>query len=116
MDLAGHIIREIDSYWADEVNILGYWEDGPATVCVVYRRTIDPAVALGRRLALNSTAADGTIEGFVRDVAINMAEPIGRATCRPDQHGVVWVGVPIDCQIPEPPSEVLQSLRNDESS
>jgi len=47
MDLAEHIIREIDRSWADEVNILGYWEDGPATVCVVYCRTIDPAVVLG---------------------------------------------------------------------
>ncbi len=116
MDLAGYIIREIDRYWADEVNILGYWEDGPATVYVVYRRTIDPAVALGRRLAFNSTAADGTIEGFARDMAINMAEPIGRATSRPDQHGVVWVGVPMDRRIPEPPNEVLQSLKNDESN
>ncbi|UKA73057.1 hypothetical protein [Arthrobacter sp. FW306-06-A] len=114
MDLAEHIIREIDRSWADEVNILGYWEDGPATVCVVYCRTIDPAVVLGRRLVFNSTAADGTIEGFARDVAINMAEPIGRATSRPDQHGVVWVGVPKDRRIPEPPSEVLQILRNNE--
>ncbi|UKA77329.1 hypothetical protein [Arthrobacter sp. FW306-07-I] len=114
MDLAEHIIREIDRSWADEVNILGYWEDGPATVCVVYCRTIDPAVVLGRRLVFNSTAADGTIEGFARDVAINMAEPIGRATSRPDQHGVVWVGVSKDRRIPEPPSEVLQILRNNE--
>ena len=114
MDLAGHIVREIDRYWANEVNILGYWEDGPATVCVVYRRTNDPTVVLGRRLAYNSKAADGTIEGFARDVAINMAEPIGRATSRLGQHGVVWVGVPTDRRIPEPPSEVLQILRNDE--
>lgn len=34
MDLAEHIVREINRYWADEVNILGHWEDGPATVCV----------------------------------------------------------------------------------
>jgi hypothetical protein len=116
MDLAGHILREIDRYWADEVNILGYWEDGSATVCVVYRRTVDPTVVLGRRLAFNSKAADGTIEGFARDVAINMAEPIGRAPSRPDQHGVVWVGVPMDRWIPEPPNEILQILRNDEPS
>ncbi|MHC6232017.1 hypothetical protein ACX5I6_21010 [Arthrobacter sp. MMS24-T111] len=116
MDLAGHIVREIDRYWADEVNILGYWQDGPATVWVVYRRTIDPTVVLGRRLAFHSEAADGTVEGFARDVAINMAEPIGRAASRPDQHGVVWVGVPKDRRIPEPPSEVLQILRNNESS
>ncbi|UEL30054.1 hypothetical protein [Pseudarthrobacter sp. L1SW] len=116
MDLAGHIVREIDRYWADELNILGYWEDGPATVCVVYRRTIDPAVVLGRRLTFGSRAADGTIEGFARDVAINMAEPIGRATSRPDQHGIVWVGVPTDRRIPEPPDELLQILRNSEPS
>lgn len=116
MDLAGQIIREIDRYWADEVDILGYWEDEPATVCVVYRRTIDPTVVLGRLLAFNSKAADGTIEGFARDVAINMAEPIGRATSRPGQHGIVWVGVPMDRRIPAPPNEILQFLRNDESS
>lgn len=113
MDLSGHIVRAVDRSWADEVNILDLWEVGPATVCVIYRRTIDPAVVLGRWLAFHSKAADGTIEGFARDAAINMAEPIGRAISRQDQHGVVWVGVPMDRPTPEPPREVLQMLASE---
>lgn len=110
MNLAQYIIDAVGRYWAAEVRILGIWEDGPSTVCLVYSRTIDPMITLGCRLEFHAKAADGTIEGFARDVAINLAEPIGTAMSRQDQHGVVWVAVPEDCPTAEPPANVLERL------
>ena len=110
MNLADYIVDAVNRYWAEEVQVLGMWEDGQAAACVVYRRTIDPSVVLGCRLEFNADAADGTIEGFARDVAINLAEPIGTAKSRQDQHGIVWVAVPDDRRTPEPPAEVVRIL------
>jgi hypothetical protein len=110
MNLVGYIVNAINHFWAEDVQVLGIWEDGPAAACVVYRRTIDPSVVLGCRLEFQTNAADGTIEGFARDVAINLAEPTGTAKSRQDQHGIVWVAVPDDRRTPEPPSEVVRVL------
>jgi hypothetical protein len=110
MSLSRHIIDAVDRYWAEEVHILGIWEDGPAAICVVYRRTIDPMMTLGCKLEFQADSADGTVEGFARDVAVNLAEPIGTAKSRQDQHGIVWVAVPEDRPTPKPPAEVVQML------
>jgi hypothetical protein len=112
MDLARYIIDAVDRYWAEDVHVLGAWQDGPAAACVVYRRTIDPMMTLGRRLEFHADSADGTIEGFARDVAVNLAEPIGTqiTRTRQDQHGIVWVAVPEDRSTPKPPVKVLQKL------
>lgn len=110
MDLVDYIVDAVNRYRAEDVRVLGIWEDGPAAAYVVYRRTIDPSVVLGCRLEFNADAADGTIEGFALDVAINLAEPIGTAKSRKDQHGIVWVAVPDDRRTPQPPSEVLRVL------
>ncbi|MGV8966812.1 MAG: hypothetical protein ACOH2F_11085 [Cellulomonas sp.] len=92
------------------MQILGAWQDGRAAACVVYRRTIDPMKTLGRRLEFPAQAADGTVEGFARDVAINLAEPIGIARSGQDQHGIVWVAVRDDRPTPELPVEVVRML------
>lgn len=112
MDLARQIIDAVDRYWAADVQILGAWPDGPAAACVVYRRTIDPMMTLGRRLEFHAQAADGTIEGFARDVAINLAEPIGAANTRssPDHYGIVWVAIPENRSTPNPPTAVIDQL------
>ncbi|MCU1516789.1 MAG: hypothetical protein JWQ75_1510 [Pseudarthrobacter sp.] len=110
MNLTQHIIESVDRYWADDVQILGAWQDGPATACVVSRRTIDPTMTLGCRPEFNAEAADGTIEGFARDVAVNLVEPIGTARSRQDRHGIVWVAIPEDRPLPKPPVEVLRML------
>jgi hypothetical protein len=98
------MMEAVDRYWAEEVQILGAWQDGPAAACVVYRRTIDPMMALGCRPEFHADSADGTIEGFARDMAVNLAEPIGTqiTRTRQDQHGIVWVAVPEDCPTPKP--------------
>lgn len=92
MDLTRHIIDAVDRYWGEDVQILGAWNDGPAAACVVYLRTIDPMMTLGCRLEFHAEAADGTVEGFARDVAVNLAEPIGTlmARSRKDRYGIVW--------------------------
>ncbi len=110
MNLVRHVVDSVSRYWADEVQILGIWEDGPATVCVVYRRTVDPKVSLGWRLEFTADSADGTVEGFARDVAVNLAEPIGTARSRQDQHGIVWVAAAEGHPTPEPPADVLQRV------
>jgi len=112
MDLSRHITIAVDLYWADEVDILGSWPDGPAAACVVYRRTIDPTLILGQRFEFHTNAADGTVEGYARDIAINLAEPIGTAarSSRPDRHGIVWVAVHDQQPTPQPPTEVVQQL------
>lgn len=112
MNIVRHIIDAVDRYWAEEVQILGAWEDGPATACVVYRRTIDPTMTLGCRLHFHAEAADGTIEGFARDVAVNLAEPIGSQMyrVRKDVHGIVWVAIPEDRPTPRPPVQVIRML------
>ncbi|MCO4239720.1 hypothetical protein [Pseudarthrobacter raffinosi] len=110
MNLVHYIVDSVNRYWAEEVQILGIWQDGPAAACVVYRRTIDPMVVLGSRLEFHRNAADGTIEGFARDVAVNLAEPIGTAKSRQDQHGIVWVAVPDDRRTPVPPAAVVRVL------
>lgn len=112
VDLAGQIIGAVDRYWAEEVQILGIWEDAPASACLVYRRTVDPMKTLGSRFEFGANSADGTIEGFARDIAINLAEPIGRAAGRRDQHGIFWAGIPADRPIPGLPGEVVQKLGN----
>lgn len=114
MDLAQAIIAAVNRYWAQEVQILGSWEDAPAAVCVVYRRTIDPNVTLGRRLEFHENPADGTgsVEGFAREAAINLAEPIGiqASRTRQDQHGIVWVAIPENTSTPKPPVEILRNV------
>ncbi|KQW05334.1 hypothetical protein ASC66_09905 [Leifsonia sp. Root4] len=112
MSLARHIQDTVNRYWAEDVRVLGTWEEGPATACVVYRRTIDPTVTLGRELRFHVGDADGTIEGYARDVALNLAEPIGALSSgmRKDEHGIVWVAFPEEHPTPQPPVEVIQIL------
>jgi hypothetical protein len=110
VNLSRYIVDAAKLYWAGEVRIIGIWEDGPDKGWVVYRRTIDPTRILGRRLEFHETAADGTIEGFARDVAINLVEPVGTARRSQDRHGIVWVGVPVDCPTPELSEEILRAL------
>ncbi|BCW11504.1 hypothetical protein NtRootA4_25680 [Arthrobacter sp. NtRootA4] len=111
MHLIQHIIDAVDRYWTVDVEIIGIWKDGPAA-CVVHRRTIDPTTILGHRFEFTPASADGTIEGYARDIAINLAEPIGTlaATARQDEHGIVWVVIPKDRATPEPPAEILEKL------
>lgn len=113
MDLTAHILDAVDRYWADDVKILGAWPDGPTGAFVVYRRTIDPTLTLGHWFGFDARAADGTIEGFARDIAINLAEPIGAAAgnSRLDDHGIFWVAHRKDTPTPQPPAEVLERLR-----
>ncbi|TDL34047.1 hypothetical protein [Arthrobacter nitrophenolicus] len=110
MNLSRYILDAVELTGAGEVHIIGLWEDRPDAGWIVYRRTIDPTRILGRRLEFHKTAADGTIEGFARDVAINLVEPIGTARRTQDRHGIVWVGVPVDCPTPELPEEILRAL------
>ncbi len=107
-----YIIDAVDRYWAEDVQILGAWQDWSDAVCVVYRRTVDPMMTLGCRLEFHTNSADGTIEGFARDVAVNLAEPIGTqiARSRRDQHGIVWVAVPEGRHTSESPIKVLQKI------
>jgi hypothetical protein len=67
-------------------------------------------MTLGCRLEFHANSADGTIEGFARDVAATLAEPIGTARHRQDQHGIVWVAVSEDRPTPKPPVEVVRML------
>lgn len=110
MDLIRQIMKAVDRYWAEEVNILGAWEDESAAACVIYCRTIDPEMILGGRFEFSFAAADGTVEGFARDIAVNLSEPIGTAARRQDQHEIVWLGIPKDRPTPQPPDEILEGL------
>lgn len=111
MDLIRHITAAVERYWADEVQILGIWHDGPASAGIVYRRTVDPAVTLGQRFEFHSDAADGTVEGFARDIAIDLAEPIGTARhSSPDRHGITWVAISDLQQTPQPPNEIVRQV------
>lgn len=113
MDLSRSIAAAVGRYWVDEVRILGAWSDGPAVAYVVYRRTIDPTVTLGQRFEYHAGAADGTVEGYARDIAINLAEPIGAATrpSQPDRFGIIWVAVGDELSTPRPPADVADLLR-----
>lgn len=112
MGLARQIVDAVDRYWAEDVQVLGAWEDGPTAACVVYRRTSDRTVTLGRELHFQAGHADGSIEGYARDVALNLAEPIGALSSgmRKDAHGIVWVAFPADRPTPQPPVEVIRLL------
>lgn len=44
VNLARYIIDAVDRYWAEDVQILGAWQDGPAEVCVVPPNLDDPWV------------------------------------------------------------------------
>ncbi len=111
MHLVQHIVDAGDRYWTVDVEIIGIWEDGSAAR-VVHRRTMDPITILGHRFEFTPTSADGTIEGYARDIAITLAEPLGTlaATTRQDEHGIVWVVSPADRPTPELPTEVLERL------
>lgn len=112
MSLLGLVRHAVDSYWADDVQILGAWEDERAAICLVYRRTIDPSFTFGRREEFYPGAADGTLEGFARDIALNLAEPIGALAfnSRQDQYGVIWVAIAEDIPIPTVPVEITSLL------
>ncbi len=111
MDFIGHIIAAVERYWADEVQVLGMWPEGPEVACVVYRRTVDPTVTLGRRFEFDSDAADGTVQGFALDIAIDLAEPIGTANhSSPDRHGIIWVAVRDPQQTPQLPDDIARRL------
>ena len=113
VDLAQRIVEAVNRHWSDEVEVIGTWSDRPMAVCIVYRRAIDPAMTIGCRVTFSAAAADGTVEGFARDVAINLAEPIGAQafTGRRDTHGIVWVAIPDGEPLPEPPPSVVAHLR-----
>lgn len=112
MDLTEHITEAVDRYWADEVQILGAWPDGPMRSCVVYRRIIDPTMTLGRKFEFHPGVADGTVEVYAEDIALDLAEPVGIAarTSRRDRYGIVWVAIPKDQPTPQPPEEVVDQL------
>lgn len=112
MDLTQHIITAVNRYWSADVEILGAWADGGTAACVVYRRRIDPDLLLGRRFEFTPEAADGTIEGYARDIAIDLAEPLGiiANSIRRDRHGIAWVVIPPDQPTPTPPPEVRQRI------
>jgi hypothetical protein len=112
MNLMEQLLRMVDSYWADEVQILGAWRDQQGATCLVYRRIIEPGLTFGRRVEFTETSADGTIEGFAQDVALNLAEPIGALAFsgRQDQYGVIWVAIPEDISIPTPPVGTTRML------
>lgn len=112
MDLDLLVRDAVETYWADDLQIIGSWEDG-AGLCVVYRRTVDLKMILGRRVEFRDGAADGTIEGFARDVAINMAEPVGIQIyrARPDRYGIIWIALPIDFPTPQLPASVVGRVR-----
>lgn len=112
MDLNHSIAAAVERYWADEVQILGSWPDGPTVAYVVYRRTIDPTVTLGQRFEFHANAADGTVEGYAQDIAINLAEPIGAAVrpSQPDRYGVIWLTFRDEQSTPQPPASVADLL------
>lgn len=109
MNLVRYIVDAVNRYWADDVQILAIWDDGPGA-CIVYRRTIDPTKVLGGKFEFRKDSADGTIEGYARDIAVNLAEPIGRAATRRDQHGIFWLSIPEDCPTPELPGDVSRKV------
>lgn len=69
-------------------------------------------MTLGRELRFHASDADGTIEGYARDVALNLAEPIGALSSgiRKDAHGIVWVAFPEDRPTPQPTVEVIRAF------
>jgi len=112
MDIVQQIRTEVDRYWSEDVEVLGAWSDcDGSTAWIIYRRRLDPLTILGHRFAFSTDAADGTIEGFVRDAAINLVEPVGGArTWGPDEHGVVWVGLGGMHSTPAVPSNVIERI------
>lgn len=110
LHLADRVIKAVAAYWTADVRILGVWQDGPAA-CVVHQRTCDPDRVLGHRFEFTADCADGTIEGYARDAAITLAEPLGTQVfrTRQDRHGILWVAIPEGQPTPEPPQEYWTS-------
>jgi len=112
MELERQIFKAVIEYYADEVQILGTWAAGPNAIWLVYRRTIDesvkPWLTVGRRFEFTERMADGTIEGYARDIALDLVEPVGSPIwqSRKDKYGIVWVALPHDLPTPTPPEAV----------
>ena len=116
MDLSLLIQEEIKRFWSRDVRILGAWPVGaPSVAAVIYHRALDPKNIWGRLAVFSPSVADGTLEGFARDIAINMAEPVGNlaAVSRMDCYGVSWLALPDSEPLPEIPRSILAEITAD---
>lgn len=112
MQLFERIQDYVLRYWSADVRILSTWSTGPEKGYLVYRQKRDPKQTLGMRVELGPNAADGTLEGYAQDIAVQLAEPLGTAVShiRQDGYGILWLGIPSTLPTPTPPREVLVQL------
>lgn len=112
MDRLNELIQHyVNARHADRVVVIAAWSPAPNVSAIVYTRP-NTTQLYGVRACFGPHAADGTVEGYAADVALNMDEPLGAAsrTLRRDEYGIAWVGIPPNQPIPTPPADVVATL------
>jgi hypothetical protein len=85
---------EVASSFAEELQIFAMWVESPHAVCVVYRRTIDPDLIIGRRISFPPHARPDNPSSTGTETAEFLREPIGASpnSAQTDAAGITWPG------------------------
>ncbi|WP_434810990.1 hypothetical protein [Microbacterium sp. bgisy189] len=88
-------LLDVLRYFRDDVEVLGAWVESDTSICVVYRRTIDPELILGGRFTFPPHAAPDDPESSGQAFAEELREPIGVGGFRGavDAAGTHWLGM-----------------------
>lgn len=111
------IRTEVETFWNNEVSIVGTWDANDAAV-VVFRLASDDVSdrILGRVFRAGPNIADGEPAGAAEDAALVLAEPPGAIldTAYVDENGIMWLGLG-SSQPPKPPAHIRDGFHNQAS-
>ena len=89
------LAAEVSSSFPDELQLVAVWVESQTTVCVVYKRVIDPEWIFGRRLTFPPHARPDDPASTGLDAAEFLREPPGASmeSARTDGAGITWLGL-----------------------
>jgi hypothetical protein len=94
-DVLQALLHDLAVYFSDEVRVFAAWVESPTSVCVVYRRTIDPEWVFGRRITFPPHAMPDDPRSTGADAAEFLREPAGASmdSAQTDSTGIIWLGL-----------------------
>jgi hypothetical protein len=88
------LMHDITLYFPEEVTVLAVWVESEQSICVVYTRTIEPFVRLGRRLGFPPHARENDPASTGQAFAELLREPAPLTPVADnDSQHVHWIGM-----------------------
>jgi len=108
------IQTEVETYWHNEVSIVGAWGADASAVIIFHLDADDvPNRVLGRVFRSGPDIADGKPAGAAEDAALVLAEAPGAMldTAFVDENGIMWLGLGSN-QAPKVPAHIRDRFHN----